>query len=126
MGVASQGAQFMISRIARAVGWTPGQACGSLRRCAGADDARDELLEFAERCEMDHLAGSQMLGPAVKGILGSQLRRELQKVAPHAFQPTPKTAANGARLETRPLASRPARARSRAMAMNGAPVEAEA
>jgi methyl-accepting chemotaxis protein len=50
----------------------------------------------------------------------ASMRRELQKVAPHAFRQKPEAAApKGARAETSKAAARPLRARPKAMVANG-------
>jgi methyl-accepting chemotaxis protein len=56
----------------------------------------------------------------------ASMRRELQKVAPHAFRQKPEAAASkGARAETRKAATRPVRAMPKAMVANGRPVSAD-
>ena len=76
-----------------------------------------------ETAQLSGLIGQFQLGRADDN---ESMRRELQKVAPHAFRQPPKAAApKGARAETRKAAARPVRAMPKAKVANGAPVSAD-
>jgi methyl-accepting chemotaxis protein len=76
-----------------------------------------------EIAQLSGLIGQFQLGRAKDD---DPVRRELQKVAPHAFRQPPEAAAiKGARAEKRKTAARPVRAAPQAMVANGAPVSAD-
>jgi methyl-accepting chemotaxis protein len=75
-----------------------------------------------EIAQLSGLIGQFQLGRANDN---DAMRRELQKVAPHAFLPTPEAAVpKGARAGTRKAAVQPIRAAHKAMVASGAPVSA--
>jgi methyl-accepting chemotaxis protein len=76
--------------------------------------------------ETDQLSGLIGQFQVGRASANDSIRRELEKVAPHAFrQPAKAVAANAPRTETRKAAARPARAAPKAMVANGSPVSAD-
>ena len=76
-----------------------------------------------ETAQLSGLIGQFQVG---RTDANASMRRELQKVAPHAFRQKPEAAVPmGGRAETRKTAARPVRAMSKAMAANGRTVSAD-
>jgi methyl-accepting chemotaxis protein len=75
-----------------------------------------------ETAQLSNLIDQFQLGRADNN---ESMRRELQKVAPHAFRQPPKAAApkGGAQAETRKSAAQPVHAAPKAKVANGAPVD---